>query len=106
MRRIRDLLRLKYAQGLSDRATALSLGLSKGTVGNYLARFSQAGLSWPLPPELDDDGNPDLLRTGIIRVLQQLSQERPSALEMVSFLQVGPKVLDDRLFVAVHRHGR
>jgi transposase len=55
MRRIRDLLRLKYAQGLSDRATALSLGLSKGTVGNYLARFSQAGLSWPLPPDLDDD---------------------------------------------------
>ncbi len=46
MRRIRDLLRLKYAQGLSDRAAALSLGLSKGTVGNYLARFSQAGLRW------------------------------------------------------------
>ena len=40
MRRIRDILRLKYAQGLSDRAAALSLGLSKGTVGNYLARFS------------------------------------------------------------------
>ncbi len=55
MRRIRDLLRLKYALGLSDRAAALSLGLSKGTVGNYLARFSQAGLSWPLPAELDDD---------------------------------------------------
>ena len=55
MRRIRDLLRLKYAQGLSDRAVALSLGLGKGTVGNYLARAHQAGLSWPLPPELDDD---------------------------------------------------
>ena len=55
MRRIRDLLRLKYAQGLSDRAASRSLGLSKGTVGNYLARFSHAGLSWPLPAELDDD---------------------------------------------------
>ena len=55
MRRIRDLLRLKYAQGMSDRASALSLGLSKGTVGNYLVQFSQAGLSWRLPPELDDD---------------------------------------------------
>ena len=54
MRRIRDILRLKYAQGLSDRAAALSLGLSKGTVGNYLARFSQAGLSWPLPPDVDE----------------------------------------------------
>ena len=38
MRRIRDLLRLKYAQGLSERAIALSLGLGKGTVGGYLAR--------------------------------------------------------------------
>ena len=55
MRRIRDLLRLKYAQGLSDRAVARSLGLGKGTVGNYLVRFSQAGLSWPLSPDLDDD---------------------------------------------------
>ena len=55
MRRIRDLLRLKYAQGLSDRAVARSLGLGKGTVGNYLARARQAGLAWPLAPELDDD---------------------------------------------------
>ena len=55
MRRIRDLLRLKYAQGLSDRAVARSLGLGKGTVGNYLVRFSQAGLSWPLSPDLNDD---------------------------------------------------
>ena len=55
MRRIRDLLRLKYAQGLSDRAVARSLGLGKGTVGNYLARARQAGLSWPLPTDLDDD---------------------------------------------------
>ena len=55
MRRIRDLLRLKYAQSLSDRAVARSLGLGKGTVGNYLARARQAGVAWPLAPELDDD---------------------------------------------------
>ena len=55
MRRIRDLLRLKYAHGLSERAIARSLGLGKGTVGDYLARARQASLSWPLPSELDDD---------------------------------------------------
>lgn len=55
MRRLRDLLRLKFAQGMSDRAISGSLGLSKGTVGNYLMRFNQACLSWPLPCELDDD---------------------------------------------------
>ena len=55
MRRMPDLLRLNYAQGLSERAIALSLGLGKGTVGGYLARARQAALSWPLPSELDDD---------------------------------------------------
>jgi transposase len=55
MRRIRDLLRLRHAQGFSERAIALSLGLGKGTVGDYLARARLAGLSWPLAPELDDD---------------------------------------------------
>jgi len=55
VRRIRDLLRLKYAQRLSERAIALSLGLGKSTVGGYLARAGQAALSWPLPSELDDD---------------------------------------------------
>ena len=66
MRRIRDLLRLKFAQGVTDRVIAGSLGLSKGTVGNYLMRFNQAGLSWPLPCELDDDiaRHENLLITG------------------------------------------
>jgi len=55
MRRIRDLLRLRHAQGFSERAIALSLGLGKTTVGGYLARAGQAGLSWPLAPEPEDD---------------------------------------------------
>jgi transposase len=55
MRRIRDLLRLKYAQKLSEREIAAALGISKGAVSGYLSRARAAGLSWPLPPELDDD---------------------------------------------------
>ena len=56
MRRIRDVLRLKFAQGLSERAIATSLGLGKGSVGTYLRRARDAGLNWPLPDGLDDDG--------------------------------------------------
>jgi len=55
MRRIRDVLRLKLGQGLSERAIAASLGLSKGSVGSYIHRARHAGLTWPLPEGLDDD---------------------------------------------------
>jgi transposase len=61
MRRIRDLLRLKHAQKLSDRAIAASLGMSHGAVGGYLQRARSAELSWPLPPGLDDDDALELL---------------------------------------------
>lgn len=56
MRRIRDVLRLKFGQGLSERQIAASLGVSKTSVGTYLYRARQAGLTWPLPQGLDDDG--------------------------------------------------
>ena len=55
MRRIRDVLRLKLTKGMSDRAIATSLGLSKGSVNNYVSRARRAGLEWPLPEGLDDD---------------------------------------------------
>ncbi|WP_268943383.1 sigma factor-like helix-turn-helix DNA-binding protein [Paracoccus benzoatiresistens] len=60
MRRIRDVLRSKYGHGLSERQIAASLRLSKSSVGTSLHRARQAGLRWPLPEGLDDDG-PELL---------------------------------------------
>ncbi|CAH1662231.1 MULTISPECIES: IS21 family transposase [unclassified Chelatococcus] len=54
MRRIRELLRLKYENGLSSRTIAASLGISKGAVGAYLSRARAAGLDWPLPEAMDD----------------------------------------------------
>lgn len=55
MRHIREVLRLHYSVGMSQRTVARSLGLAQGTVSKYLNRTRRAGLSWPLPPELDDD---------------------------------------------------
>jgi len=55
MRRIRDVLRLKFGQGLSERDIAVSLGLGKGSVGAYIGRARRAELTWPLPEGLDDD---------------------------------------------------
>jgi len=56
MRRIRDVLRLKYESGLRHRAIARACGVGVGTVSDYVGRARSAGLSWPLPAELDDAG--------------------------------------------------
>ena len=54
MRKVREVLRLHYAAGLSTRAIARSLKVSPATVGKYIRRAEVQGLSWPLPEPLDD----------------------------------------------------
>ena len=54
MRKVREVLRLAQEAGLNQRQVARSLSLSPTTVGEYLRRAETAGLTWPLPPELDD----------------------------------------------------
>jgi len=54
MRQVREVLRLKYACGHSERRIAAALGISRYTVAEYLRRATVIGLTWPVPPELDD----------------------------------------------------
>jgi transposase len=54
MRKIKEVLRLKWAQGLSNRQIAKACGIGRPTVGEYLRRAAEAGLAWPLPPDLDE----------------------------------------------------
>ncbi len=54
MRQVREVLRLKWACGLSDRKIAHSLHISRPTVAEYVRRAQAAGLAWPLPDALDD----------------------------------------------------
>ena len=54
MRKVVEVLRLRFDQDRSQREIATSLALSQGTVHNYVARFRAAGLPWPLPAELDE----------------------------------------------------
>lgn len=56
MRKLRELFRLRFEAKLTTRAIAASLGIGNGTVCDYLGRARVAKLTWPLPPELDDDG--------------------------------------------------
>jgi DNA-directed RNA polymerase specialized sigma24 family protein len=45
MRRLRELLRLKYEAGLSHRAIAHACAVGLGTVSSYLARATAAGFA-------------------------------------------------------------
>jgi transposase len=63
MRKIRDVLRLTFAEQLSRRQVSASLGIPFTTICEYIDRSRQAGLTWPLPEDLDDSGLEALLFT-------------------------------------------
>lgn len=54
MKKIREVLRLKWACQCSNHLIACSIGISSSTVSECLRRAQAANLSWPLPVELDD----------------------------------------------------
>lgn len=54
MRKIREILRLKYEVGLADRQISMSVSLARSTISDYLARARISGLGWPLPEDMDD----------------------------------------------------
>lgn len=55
MRKITEVLRLD-AQGHSHRDIAISVGIARSTVAEYLRRAAEAGLAWPLPETTDAAG--------------------------------------------------
>ncbi len=64
MRQIRQVLRLRFEHGLTNRAIARACSIGLGTVTEYLSRAKAAGLGWPLPEELDDGALEALLFPG------------------------------------------
>lgn len=55
MRQLSNVARLRFAEGRSYSEIAGSLGVARSTVQAAVARFTQAGLAWPLPEDLDED---------------------------------------------------
>jgi len=54
MRIIKEVLRLKFEAKLSLRQISSSLKIALGTVTLHLNRATAAGLSWPLPTDMND----------------------------------------------------
>ena len=64
MRKIKEVLRLKYEAGLSNRAIAKSCGICHKTVKECLTRARASGLSWPIADDLSDEDLEVLLFPG------------------------------------------
>ena len=54
MRKLKEVLRLRYELGLGQHQIARSCSIAQGTVSEYLRRAREAGVSWPLPEGWDD----------------------------------------------------
>ncbi len=61
MRKIKEILRLCWGNGLSARQAALSCGTGRTTIKEYLDRAKKAGLSWPISEDLDEASLENLL---------------------------------------------
>jgi transposase len=61
MRKIKEILRLKWTSSSSNRNIARSCSIARSTVADCLKRAADAGLSWPLSDHLDDAALENLL---------------------------------------------
>ena len=78
MRRIREVLRLHHECGLTQRLISASVGISKGSVSDYLARATTAGLTWADARTLDED---EVER----RLFAQIGRNEPPARVPIDF---------------------
>ncbi|MBA3075479.1 MAG: winged helix-turn-helix domain-containing protein [Anaerolineae bacterium] len=64
MKKFKEVIRLKYEAGLSNRAIAGACKISNSTVGDYLKRAKNAGIGWPLGELGDEELNQKLFPEG------------------------------------------
>lgn len=55
MRKIKEVLRLKYENCFSERMIARACALGRTTVKDYIVRFETAQLGWPLPENVSEE---------------------------------------------------
>jgi transposase len=82
MRKVKEILRLRFGLGLRQNQIARSCSIGQATVHRYLQKALAAGLSWPLPENLDDRRLQELFfpaagrPTGAIRPLPDFAEIR------------------------------
>jgi transposase len=61
MRKVKEVLRLRFGLGLTQEQIAVSCNIAQSSVHRYLERAAAADLSWPLPEDYDDRRVEELL---------------------------------------------
>src|SRR5580658_4482884 len=81
MRKIREVLRLKYELRLGHRAIAASCAIGKASVSDYLKRAERAGLTWEHAKTLSDAEIEN-------RLFRHVGRNEPSARAPIDFAWV------------------
>ena len=63
MRKVKQILRLKFEVGMSNRAISRACNVGRETIRDYLIRFKESGLTWPEVGQMDEADVEQLLFT-------------------------------------------
>lgn len=84
MRKLKEVLRLRFELKLSYQQIGRSCAIGMGSVYNYIKRAEAAGLTWPLPDDWDEAHIEAVLFPGS----RQPANERPTAQALPDFAAV------------------
>ena len=90
MRKLKEVLRLRYELGLGQRQIARSCSIGRGTVYEYLKRAQEAGVTWPLPEGWDDRQLEAALFGGTPRRVYESRKPAPDFAQLHEELQRHP----------------
>jgi transposase len=83
MRKIKEVLRLKYESSLSERKISGACQIGRATVSEYIRRFKSAQLEWPLPQGLTQEE----LESRLFPVSENERKSKGLGLDYVYWLQ-------------------
>jgi len=77
VRKIKEVLRLRFEHQQSARQIAKSCDIARSTVKEYLDRVQKTGIPWPLPAEWDDAALENRLFPPIPLIFPEMRQMPP-----------------------------
>ena len=107
MYQLKEILRLYYELNLSQRDIAKALGVSAGSVNNYIKKFTSSKHSWPVSDSvLDSIVKPEPAIFDFSSVHTELKSHKHMTLQLIweEYLQAGKTKLSYSHFVYMYRN--